>query len=288
MQILNVLMNQNQNKPALSFGDCAIREVGDKLITHFTHIKRYPGINRDMLTLATRDLMVSDKGCEYLFCGCSDASEVFDEFMFLAYAFFMNGIPFSYLPKFKAFDSSEQMINIAKTGRINISNAGINYIKSTYPKFNFFIKEGDVIHHEGEDIKELERAIGSKVEHSYQFQPDLLKRIEFYVGDMLQEFSKITSDICRIIFCRSAARYNSDDYQQKAATFLNQNLRADSLVFVGTYDEHNILDKDGNVVESLRKNPNTAPRIPFAECLHNGNFVYDETISSENLVYKKY
>ena len=180
------------------------------------------------------------------------------------------------------------MVNIAKNGRINISNVGMNYIKSAFPKLNFFINEGDIIHHEGDDIEELERKIGSKVEHSYQFQPGFLEKIEFYKGEMLQEFRKITSDVCRIIFCRNVARYNPAEYQIKAADALNENLKPGSLVVVGTYDEHNITDENNNILEPLRHNPNLAPRLPFTENLHNGNFGYDKVISYDNLVYRKY
>lgn len=280
---LSVNINKKQKSPA--FGDCAIRNGS---ISHLTHIGRELCVNRKQLNHFAADLITSGKGCEFLFCGCSDGSEIFDIFMSLAYYFFENKIPFKYFPKFKAFDSSEEMVNIAKTGRINISTVGMNYIKTTYPKFNFFINEGDVVKHNGESIEELEHKLGSKVEHSYQFQPKLLEKIEFYKGDMLQEFSKITSDICRIIFCRNVARYNSDSDQQNAARLLNENLKKESLVVVGFYDEHNITDKDNNIIEELKKNINLCKRLPFTEALANGDFGHETNISYDKLVYKKY
>ena len=279
-------MNRTQNSPV--FGDCAIRNGSEKLATHLTYIGRDLCVNRKLLNHFATDLIASGKGCEFLFCGCSDGSEIFDIFMSLAYYFFENKIPFKYFPKFKAFDNSEEMVNIAKTGRINISNVGMNYIKTTYPRFNFFINEGDIVQHNGESIEELENKIGSKVEHSYQFQPKLLEKIEFYKGDMLQEFSKITSDICRIIFCRNVARYNSDTDQQNAARLLDKNLKKGSLVVVGFYDEHNITDKDNNIIEDLKKHINICQRLPFTETLFNGNFGHETNISYNKLVYKKY
>ena len=288
MQVLPIFLNSNKNKRTPAFGDCAIRNSGEKLATHLSCIGRDLCVNRKMLNKSAIDMLATDKGCEYLFCGCSDGSEIFDVFMSLVYSFFENKVPFSYLPKFKAFDCSPQMVDIAKNGRINISNVGMNYIKTTYPKFNFFIKEGDIISHKGDNIEELEQKIGSKVEHSYQFQPKLLEKIEFYTGNMLQEFSKISSDICRIIFCRNVARYNSKDDQTEAAKLLDKNLKPESLVIVGYYDEHNITDENNNIIEDLRKNPDSAPRIPFAEALFQGNFGHEKSISYDGLVYKKY
>ena len=240
-----------------------------------------------MLNSHVADLIAANKGCEFLFCGCSDGSEIFDIFMSLANAFFMNNIPLKYLPKFKAFDISEQMVNIAKNGRINISNAGIDYIEKNYPKLNFFINKGKLVHHENDNIEELEGKICSKVRYSYQFQPGFLEKIEFYQGDMLEEFSKITPDICRIIFCRNVARYNSTGDQEKAAKLLDRNLKCDSLVVVGFCDEHNPIDNDKKLQRFNRKNLFACPRLPFTETLFNSQFKHDKTISPDGLVYKK-
>lgn len=288
MQILPIFSNSNKIKKTPSFGDCAIREGSEKLATHLTCIGRDLQVNRKMLNKNAIDLMAWDDGCKFLFCGCSDGSEVFDIFMSLAHYFFEKKQSFKDLPEFNAFDFSEQMVNIAKKGRINISNIGMNYIRKTYPKINFFKDEGDIIHHKGDNIEELERKIGSKVEHSYQFQPKVLEKINFYVGDMLEEFGKITSDVCRIIFCRNVARYNSVDDQIKAAQLLDKNLKPGSLVVVGYYDEHNITDKDNNIIEELKNNPESAPRLPFTDALFHGNFGHEKTISANGLVYKKY
>jgi len=288
MNVLHISSNSTKRQVAPTFRDCAIRESGEKLATHLSYVGRDLCVNREMLNKAAVDMLIADKGCEYLFCGCSDGSEIFDVFMSLVYSFFENKVPFSYLPKFRAFDCSPKMVNIAKNGRINISTTGMNYIKSSYPKFNFFRDERDVIHHEGDNIKELEQKIGSKVEHSYQFQPKLLEKIEFYTGNMLQEFSKISSDICRIIFCRNVARYNSKEDQLNAAKLLDKNLKSESLVVVGYYDKYNIADENNSIIEDLRKNPNSAPRLPFVEELSNGCFRPDKLISRDGLVYKKY
>ena len=288
MQILPISVKRNKMEKSPSFGDCAIRDCGEKLATHFSYIGRELCISRPMINRTAIDMLAYDNGCEFLFCGCSDGSEVLDIYMSLLYFFFENKIPFEYFPKFKAFDSSPQMVDIAKNGRINISSAGMNYIKTCYPKFNFFRDESDVIYHEGDNIQELERKIGSTVEHSYQFQPKLLEKIEFYVGNMLQEFSKIKSNVCKILFCRNVARYNSEEDQIKAAQLLDNNLKKGSLVVIGYNDEHNVTDKDNNIIESMVNNINSCPRLPFAETLYSGNFVQDKTISGEGLVYKKY
>jgi chemotaxis methyl-accepting protein methylase len=288
MKVLQISSASTKKQISPAFGDCAIRNGGEKLATHLSYIGRELCINRKMLDKAAIDMLAADKGCEYLFCGCSDGSEIFDIFMSLTYCFFENKVPFKYLPKFRAFDCSPQMVNIAKNGRINISNVGMNYIKTTYPKFNFFINEGDIIRHKGDNIEELEQKIGSKVEHSYQFQPKLLEKIEFYTSNMLEEFGKISSDICRIIFCRNVARYNSKDDQQKAAKLLDKNLSPDSLIVVGYCDEHNITDENNNIIEDLEKNPNSASRLPFVEALFNGCFGHEKSISYDGLVYKKY
>ena len=105
---------------------------------------------------------------------------------------------------------------------------------------------------------------------------------------MLQEFGKLAPDTCRIIFCRNVARYNSAKDQQEAAKLLEKNLTPGSLVVVGYYDEHNITDKENNIIEVLKNNPGLAPRLPFTESLFKGRFGYEKNISYDNLVYKKY
>ena len=139
MQVLPISSNINGKSKSIAFGDCAIRNGSEKLATHLTYIGRDLRVNRKLLNCSAIDMMLTDKGCEYLFCGCSDGSEIFDIFMSLAYRFFEEKVPFKYMPKFKAFDSSEQMVNIAKNGRINISNVGMNYIIHIIQLLNYLL-----------------------------------------------------------------------------------------------------------------------------------------------------
>ena len=288
MQILPLYLQSDHKYRTPAFGDCAIKQSGDKLVTHFTHLGRDLRINRQRLADYAFNMINNPKlGCEFIFCGCSDGSEIFDIMMAVVYKFYKENIPLDKLPKFKAFDMSQEMIDIAKNGRINISNAGIDYIKRTYPDYTFWIDQKGIAYNPNDNINYLEQKLGSTVKNSYQFDSKLLKKIEFYRGSMLSEFQKIDSDTCKIVVCRNAARYNPESYQREAARVLDKNLKPHSLVIVGLCDEYNLTDKDNNVIMDIKKGVKCHNRLPFAEGLFRGNFLYNDYLSPDHLVYQK-
>lgn len=288
MQIKSSNLQTNYKYTHPSFGDCAIKQSGDKLVTHFTHLGRDLRINRQRLADYAFNMIKNPKlGCEFIFCGCSDGSEIFDIMMAVVYKFYKEKIPHDKLPKFKAFDLSQKMIDIAKTGRINISNAGIQYVKESYPDYPFWINQQGIMYYPDDNIPYLERKIGSPIKNSYQFNPKLLEKIDFYRGSMLSEFQKIDSDSCKIVVCRNAARYNPESYQRESARVLDKNLKPHSLVIVGICDEYNPTDKDNNIIIDMSKGAKGCERLPFTDELFRNNFHHNEYLSPDHLIYQK-
>lgn len=289
MEILPVYCQTNYNRINPSFGDCAIKAAADDLCTHFTHIDRNITDHSINIQRLTNYITKLKDNCVLMFCGCSDASEVYAFLMPLVYKFHNEGIPLDKLPRIKAFDVSPEIIDIAKKGRINISNAGVNYINSQYGNFNFFTDKAEIVKYPNDNLQYLEQKLGSKIVNSYQFNPELLKKVEFYTSDMLTEFKNLSSDVYHIIWDRNVPRYNTDVYQRQAGKALDENLKPGSLVIVGFCDEFNPMDPSNKkfIVDIEKEGYAKCPRLPFTDELFNGKFCHDQTISPYNLVYKK-
>ena len=195
----------------------------------------------------------------------------------------MSRSPVSFpFPKIKAFDKKPELIDIAKKGRINLSEAGMAYVKELYPGYKFFTDEAPILKIDGDNLKHFEESLELKINHSYQFDKDLMDKIKFYTGDMLEEFKKLDSKDCKIIFCRNAARYNSENSQRQAAKLLAKKLKQGSLVVVGFRDEHNILTSEIQpfIMDKYRA-------LPFVDEMRKTNFTHRYDICRVGSVYQK-
>lgn len=287
VQPLNIYQNYQYRSP--SFGDCAVRsaDAADNLIKHYTCLGRGFHLDLNKLNDYVIDLIKNGKDkCEFVFCGCSDGSEVFQILMSLVTRMKEREISLSLLPKFTAFDTDTYILDIAKSGRINVSEKFIKSYPTAYP-YIFFSEEGPLIKHPNDDIATLEKRLGSPITHSYQFNKDLLKKIEFKTGDMLDEFRKLDDKNCKILFCRNVAQYNEIPYQYDAASALNKNLKSGSLVIVGLGDERR------DMVRRLENDKwKDYITLPFCQALnHNngGKFGHESYISPspKSVVYVK-
>lgn len=283
------MYNTDRTHYSPTFGDCAKRsaDAAESMIRHYTYLGRDFYVSIDRLTDYVIDLIKkgSDK-CEFIFCGCSDGSEVFQIMMSLISRMKKRGIPIELLPKFTAFDIDPYMVNVAKNGRINISDCWINNYQPIYSNIKFFGEEGPLLKHPNDDLAALEKVIGP-ITHSYQFDKELLKKIEFKTGDMLEEFSKLDDRNCKILFCRNVAQYTGIPYQKQAAEALNKNMKPGSLVIVAPGDEcRNFVERHKN---DKWENYIT---LPFCQTLnHNngGRFAHEYYLSPlpQSVVYIK-
>ena len=275
----------NYPQKNISFGDNAIKSPNKyrpNLHTHYTYLGRGHFDRTDVAKYAIDIIRKSNENVEFLFCGCSDGSEVFDMVMELKSQFDAKKIPMDKFPKIKAFDVSSKLIDTAKTGRINLSEDGINYANILYGDYKFFTDPKPIIKFENDNLRHLEEGSRLEIRNSYQFDKNLLEKIEFYKGEMLEEFKRISSKTRKIVFCRNVARYNSEDSQRKAAKLLANRLKPGSLVIVGVRDEHNAWTSDMQALGMERNNA-----LPFVEEMRKTNFIHRYDMSIDGTVYQK-
>lgn len=231
---INSQFNSNYNP---SFGTIATglgkSAISPDLRMNFTHFFRSCCKKPEKIKHLKELIKMSDKPVELLYCGCSDGTAVFDDMM----AFVKAGIPFDKI-RINAFDIDKKMIDIAKSGRVNISNRELVEIYTEYPKNNFWVKELPLLNFPDNDIQFIEKSLNTKYQHSYQFNPELLKHINFYQGDLFSELGKRTSDTQRIISCENVAVYLTDSEQKHAADNFYRIMKPKSLLVVGERDTH--------------------------------------------------
>ena len=159
----------------VTFGDTSAKSYNmyrPDLDTHHTYLGR-GYFNRTKVANHAIDLILNNKeNVEFVFCGCSDGSEVFEMAMELKSQFDKQGIPMDKFPKIKAFDKKPELIDIAKKGRINLSEAGMAYVKELYPGYKFFTDEAPILKIDGDNLKHFEESLELKINHSYQFDKD--------------------------------------------------------------------------------------------------------------------
>lgn len=274
-----------QKHSQTAFGDCTAKsksQYGTDLLTHFTYIGR-DYFDRVKLADYVIDLTKEyNKRIEMVFCGCSDCSEVFDMVMALKKRFDEKGIKMDKFPSFTAFDKNPELINLAKNGRINIAKETIQTINEKYQGYNFFTNEAPIVDIECDNLGLFKEKTTHEIQHSYKFDSDLLKYIEFHTGEMLDKFKGINSDVPQIVFCRNVARYNSEQDQIKAARMLAKNLKHRSLVIIGFRDEN--IDISNYLRPYCRENTNP---LPMVEEMRKTSFVHMYDLDKFGSVYQK-
>jgi len=267
---------QRNNAP--SFGETAARSVtkaAQELFTHYTVFNRGDFKISDLVIYTEALLRQNNGKVNFVFCGCSDGTEALDVTMG-----FLNKLRKDKLmpSSIKAFDKEDKVINVAKTGRINVCDKSIEYIRDSYPRNGFVVSEHELVNIPGENLQAFKEKTGQELKHSYQFSKELLDQIHFYQADMLTELAKISPDDYTILFCRNLARYNTDSDQREMARLMDKNLRPYSLVIVGDCDAHNTLRANNTKIPILNDNEylNLKPVLMVEEMIKRGFIpVYD-------------
>lgn len=159
---------------------------------------------------------------------CSDGSEAYTIAISI-----MQKLPNSkkYFP-IKASDINDEMIDIAKSGKINISDKEIKMLKT--------INSADYFEHSGLalDIKDDLSSIEKNGYKAYKAIPELKNKIEFKKNDILSEIQTIDDKSNSVIFCRNVSPYLSLEYINSIIQTLQQKLKKGSLFVIGHFDSN--------------------------------------------------
>ena len=165
-----------------------------------------------------------------------------------------------FLPVF-ASDIDKEVINSAKSGRINLYSAeiyraeryyGINTNKYfTEPKASVFLN--------GDYISESEYV------SSYKVADIVRNSVKFKQSDILTELNNIKDDGNSIVMCRNVFPYLNKEYTEKIINTAKHNLKEGSLFIIGDFDL--TVGTDGK----LAKNG-------FFQPLFNGSFISSDII----------
>lgn len=136
-----------------------------------------------------------------------------------------------YLPVF-ASDSDEEVINAAKSGKINLSDLDLTRIsKNTLTDKNYFEYSGNMIH-----IKD-DICYGSPGFNAYKPIPELAESVKFEQSDALEKLKGIKDDGNSVILCRNVFKYMTTNYVDDVVKTASDNLKSGSLFIVGDEDE---------------------------------------------------
>ncbi len=154
--------------------------------------------------------------------GASDGSEAYSLAMYLIEKLGLDGAN-KYFP-IKAYDVDEQIVKMAKSGKINANDTDISYINKNAP--NSFERYFDISKN-----KSMER-------YPYAIRPkkdinDIA--VSFNFGDFIEELDNIEHKNC-LILCRNFWCYLSQTQQKAAIKKLAEKLDSTSLVVIGEYD----------------------------------------------------
>ena len=293
----------NYTKPA--FGSIATGLATSKLRPelrgNFTYFGRY---FYDMDRLVDKAIKLQARGdapLEILVCGCSDGTKALEFQMGFIKRYKELGKSLEELPKIRAFDMNADMVNLAKNGRINVSNREIVNLHSMHPNLfkEFFIKEMPLLDVLNNDIKFMEDSLNTKYMTSFQYNPEWLGKIDFYQSDLLTELQKMNQDKYRFVSCENVAIYLPSHEQRLVAELLDKNLRPGSQVIVGDRDVHFTEFVSDEMLKSAIPNVTSEDKIKFWKLglLTNPNemvktlcslrFKKNPIISDDQCVYEK-
>lgn len=172
---------------------------------------------------------------------CSDGSEAY------SYAIVMlNKLPDYELKKhmpIKAFDIDQEIIKTANTGRLNIADFEFDF----FDNLNLQLKKYFTEQSRSLDIKNDK--LGIDPTHSYKVADKLRNCVEFKVGEILDEMTKINDEGNSLVLCRNVFPYFNEGHTEKILSAASKYLKSGSLFVTGCYDEKidiskKILQKD--------------------------------------------
>ena len=275
IQIQSNAYRQSFGTLATGLGKSASRKDLRANFTHFFRGEYNMDLHMDNIIRLTKKYKAPIK---VTICGCSDGTKAIEQQMAAIKRFTERKISLDLLPEIHAFDIDNDMIKLAKNGRLNISDWEFDELQKLYPTLinDFWKGKAGLIDIPGNDIEFIEKTLNTKYRYSYQYNPELLKKINFYQGDVFEEIPKLKSDIPQIVsFENLAIHLESDMHREKAAKLLDSSLAPESIVIVGIRDRHYLGD-----------NRNTLPNN-FVKTLTNKYFAKNRNISPQECILEK-
>ena len=183
--------------------------------------------------------------------GCSDGSEAYTMAIALK-----NSKNLGYKKVFPiyALDKDEGIIQLAKSGRINLSSNDCFMIECLLgTDQRYFIGDGGDINDKNYRNLSLfskgreELTVSSEYKKnssnwktgdfkSFRVSDDLRKSVIFETGDILEKVKRIKDDGNSYIACRNVTPYLPEDYKKELAATLKVRLKTGSLVALGDFD----------------------------------------------------
>lgn len=156
---------------------------------------------------------------------CADGSEP------LSYALYLyNKTPKSYYGKFHitASDIDSEMVKVAKSGRINLSDFDFEnigkYIKNPHKYFNNPDKPVKITNNVGNE------------RYSYKIASDVHSLIQFKKSDILKEVKKINPDEYYVLNIKNVFPYLKENYINEVLETMAKKLKSGSIFVYGKYD----------------------------------------------------
>lgn len=140
----------------------------------------------------------------------------------------------------QAYDVDLEILNAAKSGRINISNTDINIMKENGVIFNRYFKNTSKNLYIPNDIfsyvEYMPKKLPSYCTQSYAVSPELTKRVNFKYGNMFDVIKNIKDNSDTIVLCRNILGYFSKEQVDEFLTIASSKLKSKSLLVTGFHD----------------------------------------------------
>lgn len=156
---------------------------------------------------------------------CADGSEP------LSYALYLyDKTPKNYYAKFRitASDIDPEMVKVAKSGRINLSDGDFKniekYIKNPHRYFNDLDKPVKITNNIDSD------------RYSYKIDSDVHSLIQFKKSDILTEVKKLTPEEFYVLNIKNVFPYLKENYINEVLEIMAKKLKSGSIFVYGKFD----------------------------------------------------
>ena len=171
---------------------------------------------------------------------CSDGTESYS----LAIALKEN-LPEKSSEKFlpiKAYDYDKEVIKVAQSGLILMSEAELGVVKLVTPNDDIYLEDTN-------EVVDIADDCTAHLKLTKRVSEDLRKDIIFEQKDMFEVLENLEDDSNSIVLFRNAIGHLGDAYAYKFATLASKKLKSGSLVVIGNFDH-----LDTRIVYYLREN----------------------------------
>ena len=142
----------------------------------------------------------------------------------------------------KAFDYDKEVIKVARSGLILMSDAEMGIVKLATPNDYIYFEDTD-------EVLDIADDCTAHLKLTKRVSEDLRKDIIFEQKDMFEVLENLEDDSNSIVLFRNAIGHLGDAYANKFATLASKKLKSGSLVVIGNFDH-----LDTRIVYYLREN----------------------------------